>query len=70
MAATEQKSRNRKQAVRNKCIDCCGGVLSEVRKCPTTKCPLWPFRMGTEINCSREDETREDLEEEEAPADI
>lgn len=67
---TEKKSRSRKQAVRNKCIDCCGGVRAEVRKCPATKCPLWPFRMGAEIKGTGEDEATEDLEDGEAAADI
>lgn len=67
---TEKKSRSRKQAVRNKCIDCCGGVRAEVRKCPATQCPLWPFRMGAEIKDTGEDEATEDLDEGEAAADI
>lgn len=33
------------KAVRAKCIDCCGGNQAEVRKCVSTTCPLWPFRM-------------------------
>jgi hypothetical protein len=33
-------------AIRLKCIDCCGGNKSEVRKCPAINCPLWPMRMG------------------------
>ena len=64
------EKRSRKQAVRNKCIDCCGGVRAEVRKCPATKCPLWPFRMGAEIKGTGEDEAMEDLEAGEAAADI
>ena len=32
--------------IRAKCIDCCGGVASEVRKCVSIDCPLWPLRMG------------------------
>jgi len=34
------------RAIRAKCIDCCGGSESEVRKCTCTVCPLWPMRMG------------------------
>ena len=34
------------KAIRAKCVDCCVGDLSEVRKCVATSCPLWPFRMG------------------------
>lgn len=39
----------RSKAIRLKCIDCCGGNMAEVRKCPVEKCPLWRFRMGKEI---------------------
>ena len=63
MAATEKRSR--KKAVREKCIDCCGGVRAEVRKCPATSCALWPFRMGAEIR-----ETGEDLTEEEPAEEV
>lgn len=35
------------RAVRRNCIDCSGGSETEVRKCVTTQCPLWPFRMGS-----------------------
>jgi hypothetical protein len=34
------------KAIRAKCVDCCAGDMSEVRKCVTVSCPLWPFRMG------------------------
>lgn len=34
------------KAIRAKCVDCCGGYVSEVRKCVSTSCPLWPLRMG------------------------
>lgn len=33
-------------AVRAKCLDCCGGAPSEVRRCTATGCALWPFRMN------------------------
>lgn len=39
----------RAKAIRLKCIDCCCGNATEVRKCPATSCPLWRFRMGKEI---------------------
>lgn len=39
----------RSKAIRLKCIDCCGGNMAEVRKCPAEKCSLWRFRMGKEI---------------------
>ena len=28
------------------CLDCCLGQKKEVQLCPSTKCSLWPFRMG------------------------
>jgi hypothetical protein len=45
---TERK--NRKRAIREKCISCCCGNKAEVRRCPATDCPLWVFRMGVEVN--------------------
>lgn len=34
------------QALRARCIDCCGGSSNEVRLCTAVACPSWPFRMG------------------------
>ena len=34
------------QAIRQKCIDCCGGELKEVRLCDIKDCPLYPYRLG------------------------
>lgn len=34
------------RAIRQKCVDCCAGQLAEVRFCPCSTCPLWPYRMG------------------------
>lgn len=34
--------------IRSKCLDCCGGIPSEVRQCTSEHtCALWPYRMGT-----------------------
>jgi hypothetical protein len=41
------RGRNPMRAIRDKCLDCCCGSASEVRKCVATDCPLWPFRLGT-----------------------
>ena len=38
---------SRKIAIKEKCLDCSGGIPAEVRRCPATGCPLWPFRTGT-----------------------
>lgn len=34
------------QAIRKKCIECCAGVLSEVKLCKAQKCPLFEFKSG------------------------
>ena len=34
------------KAIRARCMDCCGGSRSEVRKCVAHDCASWPFRMG------------------------
>jgi hypothetical protein len=33
-----------KAAIALKCIDCCGGIKSEVRECQIQECVLWAFR--------------------------
>ena len=38
----------RAKAIRLKCLDCCCYQPSEVRLCPATDCPLFPYRMGRE----------------------
>ncbi len=40
-------AQNPVKAIRARCLDCCCGDSSEVRKCVATDCPSWPFRMGT-----------------------
>lgn len=44
----KEKRLTRGEAIRAKCLDCCGGEVTEVRICHIKKCPLWPFRMGRE----------------------
>lgn len=39
---------SRGDAIRAKCLDCCCGSPSEVRRCGMVDCALWPFRMGTD----------------------
>jgi hypothetical protein len=34
------------KAIRAKCLDCAGGMPSEVRECQISRCALHPFRMG------------------------
>lgn len=39
----------RSKAIKAKCLDCCCGQYTEVKKCPATKCPLWTYRLGKEV---------------------
>lgn len=34
------------KAIRDFCIDCCGGSRETVKKCPSVKCALYPYRLG------------------------
>jgi hypothetical protein len=36
------------QAIRARCLDCCGYQEKEVALCPAVECPSWPFRIGTD----------------------
>ena len=33
-------------AIRKKCLDCSGGMVSEVKGCRIKDCPLWPYRTA------------------------
>lgn len=35
------------RVVRAKCLHCCCHQESEIRKCTSLACALWPYRMGT-----------------------
>ncbi len=35
------------RAIRKECLDCSGFQPKEVRLCPATDCPLYPYRFGT-----------------------
>ena len=48
METTERITRAK--AIRLKCLDCCGQLRQEVKECPVTKCPLWRYRLGNEID--------------------
>ena len=50
------------KAIRLKCIDCCCGSKREARLCTAYRCPIHPFRMGTNPNRQRRkrDEHRQD----------
>ena len=34
------------QAIRKNCLICSGGSSEEVRQCPITDCPVYPYRFG------------------------
>ena len=34
------------KAIKQNCIDCSGGSANEVKLCPCTNCPMYPFRFG------------------------
>lgn len=38
------------KAIRAKCLDCVCENAQEVRLCPSTGCPLYPYRMGHNPN--------------------
>lgn len=38
------------KAIRAKCLACSSGQPKEVRYCLITDCPLYPFRMGKNLN--------------------
>jgi hypothetical protein len=46
------REKNPLKAIRARCLDCCCGVSSEVRKCTAVNCPSWAFRLG--VNPFRE----------------
>lgn len=35
------------KSIRENCLECCGSSPKEVKYCPITDCPLWPFRFGS-----------------------
>lgn len=40
----KDKPITRSRAIRDNCLDCIGGSTADIKKCPTTHCPFWPFR--------------------------
>lgn len=34
------------KAIREFCIECCGGSSAEVKTCPSIRCALYQFRFG------------------------
>jgi len=48
---------NLRLALKGYCYDCCNGVMSEVRACPTVTCGLWRIRPGGKKTESNQNET-------------
>lgn len=44
-AYNTKEIKNRADAIRAKCLDCCCGQPGEVRLCPAKQCPLWKYRL-------------------------
>ena len=38
------------KTIRKHCMICTNGSHDAIRECPSTECPLYPFRMGTNPN--------------------
>ncbi len=43
---TSEVKLNRRQAIRERCLNCSAGSTKDVAECPMTDCPLYPLRMG------------------------
>jgi hypothetical protein len=41
------------KAIRLFCNECMGFQVQEIKDCTDTKCSLFPYRMGSNISCSR-----------------
>lgn len=50
------------KAIRLKCLDCSCGSAHEVKLCPCTKCPLYPFREGHNPFTTKREWTEEQRE--------
>jgi hypothetical protein len=44
------KKRNKAKAIRDHCLDCCGGTTKEVTLCTAVDCPLWEYRTGSHVS--------------------
>ena len=56
------------KAIREFCLDCCGGQREEVKLCPSERCALHAFRFGrnpyrAKVTRDLTDEQREELRE-------
>lgn len=58
----EEKRISPLKAIRQFCIDCCGGQASEVKYCNSQLCKLHDFRFGTDPYRKKREYTPEQLE--------
>ena len=57
-----QYQKNPVKAIRAKCIDCCGGMMSMVQDCGIPSCPIYPFRSGKNPFRSKKEMSEEQKE--------
>lgn len=48
------------KAIRAHCLECSAGSTAEVKACPVTRCPLFPFRLGKNPFRQRKELTEEE----------
>ena len=48
------------KAIRAFCLECSGDSTAEVKSCPRTVCPLYPFRLGKNPYRQRREMTEEE----------
>ena len=59
----EEKRLTPIKAIRRKCLDCSNGSAHEVKLCPVDRCPLYPYRFGTNPYIKPRELTEEQREE-------
>lgn len=57
-----QYQKNPVKAIRAKCLDCCGNMMSVVQDCGIPTCPIYPFRLGKNPFRTRKEMTEEQKE--------
>ena len=57
-----ENKNNPLKAIKEKCLDCSCGSILEVKDCPSTKCPLYPFRFGKNPFRQKREMTKEQRE--------
>lgn len=56
----ENQITNPVKAIRAHCLECSSGSPTEVKTCPVSKCPLYPFRFGKNPYRQRREMTEEE----------